>query len=172
MTRITSLGGHCYDMTTRLTTFVSSLATLKRIIRSLSLRTLVCWITFLFTIDADSIAVKNITYRLHLRPFSFETYASSDVIDLAKTSPHVVHPERFALHLGTYLVSKYAHIHKAFVTIEQLKWKRIDVNGQEHKHSFWRDGDEKRVVHVEVSCISPLLRVIADFLHQDRCCQG
>ena len=82
--------------------------------------------------------------------------------DLAKTSPHVVHPERFALHLGTYLVSKYAHIHKAFVTVEQLKWKRIDVNGQEHKHSFWRDGDEKRVVQVEVSSIHSTVNVSAD----------
>ena len=73
-----------------------------------------------------------------------------------------MHPERFALHLGTYLVSKYAHIHKAFVTVEQLKWKRIDVNGQEHKHSFWRDGDEKRVVQVEVSSIRSIVNVSAD----------
>lgn len=70
--------------------------------------------------------------------------------DLAKTSPHILHPERFALHVGTYLVSKYAHIHKAFVTVEQLRWKRIDVRGQDHSHAFWRDGDEKRAVDVEV----------------------
>lgn len=70
--------------------------------------------------------------------------------DLAKTSPHILHPERFALHLGTYLVSKYAHIHKAFVTIEQLRWHRIDVNGQQHNHSFYRDGDWKRLVDVTV----------------------
>lgn len=72
-------------------------------------------------------------------------------LDLAKTSPHVLYPERFALHLGTYLVSKYAHIHKAFITIEQLRWKRIDVNGQEHSHAFWRDGEEKRTAEVVVS---------------------
>ena len=66
-----------------------------------------------------------------------------------------MHPERFALHLGTYLVSKYAHIHKAFVTIEQLRWKRVDVRGQEHSHAFWRDGDEKREVNVEVSGSQP-----------------
>jgi urate oxidase len=35
-------------------------------------------------------------------------------------------PERFALHLGTHLVSRYAHIHKAFITIE-LRWSRIPV---------------------------------------------
>ena len=48
------------------------------------------------------------------------------------------------------MVSKYDHIHKAFVTVEQLRWKHIDVNGQEHNHAFWRDGDEKRLTNVEV----------------------
>ncbi|KAI3602240.1 uricase (urate oxidase) [Moniliophthora roreri] len=76
--------------------------------------------------------VKNITYYL------------------AKVSPHILIPERFALHLGTHLVSKYGHLHKAFVTVEQLRWSRIDVNGKPHDHSFLRDGDEKRVVKVEV----------------------
>ncbi|KAF5344361.1 hypothetical protein D9758_013255 [Tetrapyrgos nigripes] len=79
---------------------------------------------------------------------------------LAKVSPHVLIPERFALHLGTHLVSKYAHIDKAYVEIEQLRWSRIPVSDgdgkdgkeqvKEHPHSFWRDGEEKRVVEVEV----------------------
>lgn len=71
---------------------------------------------------------------------------------LAKVSPHILHPTRFALHLGTHLVSKYAHIHKAFVTVEQLRWARIDAgaDGAPHTHAFWRDGDEKKIVTVEV----------------------
>ncbi|KAI0781761.1 hypothetical protein C8Q75DRAFT_738035 [Abortiporus biennis] len=77
-------------------------------------------------------SVKNITYYL------------------AKTSPHILSPERFALHLGTFLVSKYAHIHKAFVTIEKLRWQRIAVDGTEHPHSFVRDGDDKLVTSVEI----------------------
>ncbi|KAF9261685.1 uricase [Marasmius fiardii PR-910] len=81
-------------------------------------------------------SIKNITYYL------------------AKVSPHVLIPERFALHLGTHIVSKYAHLHKVFVTVEQLRWSRISVqNGsetKEHSHSFFRDGDEKRTVKVEV----------------------
>ncbi|KAL0945238.1 hypothetical protein HGRIS_000751 [Hohenbuehelia grisea] len=81
-------------------------------------------------------SIKNITYYL------------------AKVSPHVANPERFALHLGTHLVAKYAHIHKAFITIQQLRWSRIpvDASGQTtpHAHSFYRDGDEKRVTQVEV----------------------
>ena len=74
--------------------------------------------------------------------------------DLAKISPHILQPERFALHLGTHLVSRYAHIHKAFITIEQLRWSRLpaaDGAGEKgHPHSFMRDGDDKRVVNVEV----------------------
>ncbi|KAF7373852.1 Uricase [Mycena sanguinolenta] len=81
-------------------------------------------------------SIKNITYYI------------------AKISPHVLIPERFALHLGTHFVSKYPHIHKAFVTVEQLRWSRIPVPGEqgptEHPHSFIRDGDEKRIVKVEV----------------------
>jgi urate oxidase len=78
--------------------------------------------------------------------------------DLAKASPHVLDPARFALHLGTHLLSLYAHITAAFVTVEQLRWARIGTGtgagGSEaggHKHAFWRDGTEKRFVEVEVA---------------------
>ncbi|KAJ3874895.1 uricase [Lentinula edodes] len=79
-------------------------------------------------------SIKNITYYL------------------AKVSPHILVPERFAVHLGTHIVSKYAHIHKAFVDIEQLRWSRIVVgkDRKPHPHSFFRDGDEKRTVKVEI----------------------
>ncbi|KAG6899880.1 hypothetical protein C0993_005767 [Termitomyces sp. T159_Od127] len=77
---------------------------------------------------------------------------------LAKESPHVVDPEFFALHLGTHIVSRYSHIHKAHITIEQLRWSRIPINDTNsrkgeligHTHSFLRDGDEKIVIKVEV----------------------
>lgn len=77
--------------------------------------------------------------------------------DLAKVSPHILSAEKFALHLGTFFVSKYAHISKAFVTIEQLRWARVEVSegegkATEHPHAFFRDGDDKRIVKVEVSC--------------------
>ena len=78
-------------------------------------------------------------------------------LDLAKLSPHILSPEKFALHLATFLVSKYAHIHKSFVKVEQLRWSRILVpegeSVKEHSHAFYRDGDDKRIVKVEV-CIS------------------
>jgi len=92
-------------------------------------------------------SIKNITYYL------------------AKVSPHVLIPERFAVHLGTHLLSRYAHMKKAFITVEQLRWTRIPVNNvgvnleghvphgidaKGHSHAFYRDGNDKRVVDVEV----------------------
>ncbi|KAG1789286.1 uncharacterized protein HD556DRAFT_1398859 [Suillus plorans] len=79
-------------------------------------------------------SIKNITYYL------------------AKISPHILNPERFALHLGTYIVSKYAHIHRAFVTLEKLRWSRIalSANDHPHPHSFIRDGNDRQTVEVEV----------------------
>ncbi|KAG6816916.1 hypothetical protein H0H93_007632 [Arthromyces matolae] len=78
--------------------------------------------------------------------------------NLAKVSSHVLVPEHFALHLGTHIVSRYSHLHKAFITIEQLRWSRISTDsirtpGNEdkgHPHAFLRDGDDKRVVQVEI----------------------
>ncbi|KAG8822037.1 hypothetical protein FRC19_006834 [Serendipita sp. 401] len=68
----------------------------------------------------------------------------------AKTSPHVATPELFALHLASHMVTKYPHVTKAFCEVESLKWSRIPVQGVEHKHSFVRDGEEKRTASVEV----------------------
>lgn len=78
--------------------------------------------------------------------------------DLAKVSPHVLDPARFALHLAVHLLARYAHLSATFVTVEQLRWARIgtavgvgEVAPAGHKHAFWRDGAEKRFVEVEVT---------------------
>lgn len=68
----------------------------------------------------------------------------------AKTSPHVLDPPTFALHLGLHFVNKYKHITKAFIDIISLKWSRIPVQGAPHKWSFVRDGEEKGTVECEV----------------------
>ncbi|KAI0050474.1 uricase, partial [Auriscalpium vulgare] len=87
------------------------------------------------TVVVATDSIKNITYYL------------------AKTSPHILDPTRFALHLGTHLVSKYAHITKSFITVEQLRWARISEDGipaPGHTHAFWRDGSEKKFVQIEI----------------------
>jgi len=73
---------------------------------------------------------------------------------LAKVSPHILNAEKFAIHLGIHLISKYQQLHKVFITVEQLRWTRIPVQVDRgikgHPHSFLRDGDDKRVVKVEI----------------------
>ncbi|CAA7265707.1 unnamed protein product [Cyclocybe aegerita] len=90
-------------------------------------------------------SIKNITYCLSLHISSIA--------------------ERFALHLGTFLVSKYAHLSKAFVTVEQLRWTRIHVAGEAspegHPHSFYRDGDDKRVVNAVVDATGGKDKLVA-----------
>lgn len=68
----------------------------------------------------------------------------------AKTSPYVMDPPAFALHLGLHFVNKYEHISKAFIDIISHKWSRIKVGGKEHKWSFVRDGEEKGIVECVV----------------------
>ncbi|KAF2761383.1 uricase [Pseudovirgaria hyperparasitica] len=64
---------------------------------------------------------------------------------LAKQNP-VTPPELFASILGNHFIDTYSHIHAAHVNIIQHKWTRMTVDGRPHPHSFFRDGQEKRLV--------------------------
>jgi len=63
--------------------------------------------------------------------------------------------------VGLHFVNKYDHIHKSVVALEQLRWSRIDVRGEAHKHAFVRDGDEKRTVEIEVDASAGVDHVTA-----------
>ncbi|KAF2191338.1 uricase [Zopfia rhizophila CBS 207.26] len=64
---------------------------------------------------------------------------------LAKQHP-VTPPELFASIVGTHFIETYPHIHAAHVKIIQHRWTRMSVDGKPHPHSFYRDGEEVRVV--------------------------
>ncbi|KAF2657966.1 uricase [Lophiostoma macrostomum CBS 122681] len=64
---------------------------------------------------------------------------------LAKQNP-INPPEKFAAVIGTHFVETYSHIHAAHVKIIQHRWTRMNVDGKPHPHSFFRDGEELRVV--------------------------
>ncbi|EKC99586.1 uricase (Urate oxidase) [Trichosporon asahii var. asahii CBS 8904] len=68
----------------------------------------------------------------------------------AKTSPYVLDPAAFALHLGTHFVTRYDHITRAYIDLYTKKWSRIPVEGQPHKWAFVHDGDEKQTVSLVV----------------------
>lgn len=65
----------------------------------------------------------------------------------AKTSPHVLVPELFALHLGLHFVKTYKHIHQSSITVISHRWTRIPISDKPHPHAFSRDGVD--VVQVE-----------------------
>lgn len=75
---------------------------------------------------------------------------------LAKTSPHVLSPELFGLHLGAHLVGTHMHVRAARIVIAQVKWGRIPVRGVLHSSTFLRDGEEKRSVTIDVRRERPL----------------
>ncbi|KIX02818.1 uricase [Rhinocladiella mackenziei CBS 650.93] len=59
-------------------------------------------------------------------------------------------PELFASILGTHFIETYQHIHTAHVSIIQHRWTRMTIDGKPHPHSFYRDGNEKRLVQADV----------------------
>lgn len=75
---------------------------------------------------------------------------------IAKTSPYVLDPVVFALHLGIHFVTTYPHIHKSQIRLEKLKWSRIVLPSapEGHNYSFVRDGEEKETVEVWVDAMN------------------
>jgi len=63
---------------------------------------------------------------------------------LARKNP-MSPPELFASIVASHFPATYKHISGAKCTVIQHKWTRITVNGQPHKHSFLRDGEDVRV---------------------------
>lgn len=64
-----------------------------------------------------------------------------------KAKQHAIDPpEQFAAILGDHFVKTYPHIHAAHVKIIQHRWTRMTIDGKPHPHSFFRDGEEIRVV--------------------------
>lgn len=68
-------------------------------------------------------------------------------VDLAKKNP-VSPPELFASIVASHFPATYKHISGAKCSVIQHKWTRITVNGQPHKHSFLRDGEDTRIAKV------------------------
>lgn len=64
---------------------------------------------------------------------------------LAKQNP-VTPPELFVSILGSHYIDTYSHIHAAHIKIVVHRWTRMVVDGKPHPHSFFRDGQETRVV--------------------------
>lgn len=67
----------------------------------------------------------------------------------AKEHP-VTPPEFFASTLGTHFIERYSHINAAHIKIITHRWTRMTIDGKPHPHSFFRDGNETRLVEAVV----------------------
>lgn len=63
----------------------------------------------------------------------------------AKETP-VTPPELYASTLGSHFLERYSHITAAHVKVITHRWTRMTVDGKPHPHSFYRDGNETRLV--------------------------
>ncbi|KAI0840662.1 uricase [Hypoxylon sp. FL0890] len=69
-----------------------------------------------------------------------------------KAKEHPVNPpELYASYLGQHFLDTYAHISAANVSIAVKRWTRMVIDGKEHPHSFYRDGEETRNVEARIT---------------------
>lgn len=58
--------------------------------------------------------------------------------------------ESFALTLGRHFIKQYAQVEMTEVSIEQLPWSRLTIDGSAHNHSFAGSSKEQRRAHARV----------------------
>jgi urate oxidase len=63
----------------------------------------------------------------------------------------VASPEDYALALGQRLLAATPAATGARVTVEEFGWRRVEVDGEEHDHTFVRRGEEVRTVVADVT---------------------
>ncbi|KAI5928685.1 uricase [Camillea tinctor] len=69
-----------------------------------------------------------------------------------KAKEHPVNPpELYASILGQHFLDQYAHIDVANINIAVKRWTRMVIDGKEHPHSFYRDGEETRNVEARIT---------------------
>ena len=57
--------------------------------------------------------------------------------------------EEFGMRLAEHFLSRHPQVARARIAIDQSIWKRIQVGGRAHDHSFLHTGDERRTAVIE-----------------------
>ncbi|KAK9767749.1 hypothetical protein K7432_002224 [Basidiobolus ranarum] len=70
---------------------------------------------------------------------------------LAKKSSNVQIIERFGYEIGQHFINRYSHVNDIHIKIIQHRGTRVDIDGQLHPHSFFRNGEDTRRVELLVS---------------------
>jgi urate oxidase len=72
------------------------------------------------------------------------------VYALAQGDP-IQDPETFGIKLASHFLETQPHISEARVELREHLWRRININGKPHRHSFLSTGNERRVAVVTKS---------------------
>jgi urate oxidase len=56
--------------------------------------------------------------------------------------------ERFAIALGDHFLERYAQVRQVKIDITEQAWRRMEIEGKPHAHSFMALGDSKMFTHV------------------------
>lgn len=79
---------------------------------------------------------------------------------LVEAKTHNVWPiESFAAHLAKHFTSKYEQVEGIEVSIVQALWKKIQLEGKEHDHSFKHEGPETRQTYLNYEKASKKLQL-------------
>ncbi|MDQ3800429.1 MAG: urate oxidase [Acidobacteriota bacterium] len=73
------------------------------------------------------------------------------VYTLSQQTPEIEEIEAFALRLANYFLANNSQVSRVVVKIAEHGWTRIAVGGEPHRHSFIKDGDEKRTTTASVT---------------------
>lgn len=63
---------------------------------------------------------------------------------LAKTHDCAT-PEEFAIDLSLTFLKAYAHVRSAAIAVTEIPWKRVSLNGSDHKHGFIKHSEGSRI---------------------------
>ena len=68
--------------------------------------------------------------------------------------------EHFAILLGEYFLKKYSQVRVARIEIHESDWRRMEIEGKPHSHSFVRGGGSKMFTRVMSSPVAPFLKLL------------
>ena len=98
--------------------------------------------------DGDTHSIQELEVNTHLTLATKKDYIVGDNSDIVATDSQkntvyllakkhgVTCPEQLALILARHFIDTYSFVVKARVYIEQLPWKKVVIDGKQHRHAF------------------------------------
>lgn len=79
------------------------------------------------------------------------TDSIKNIVNIVARDHVAAENEDFAGLLATYFLDRYAHVDGVEITATETRWRRIEIDGAGHDHSFVLDGNGKPFVKLEAT---------------------